>query len=113
MITLMKQGNYELSESAHTTKLLTLDTTSFAWINAKDIGEILAKTARKPDAASRLALGTYRIYKVKDEPEFTDLPHLELSVGSGLWQGYLLPTGLPNGAKKRSRIIPSKEIITN
>ena len=52
------------------------------------------------------------LYKVKDEPNFVDLFHLELLVGEGVWQGYLLPTGLPTAEKKRNRIIPAKEVIT-
>jgi hypothetical protein len=33
-------------------------------------------------------------------------------VGKGTWQGYLLPTGLPDDKKKRNRIIPTDEVIT-
>jgi hypothetical protein len=51
------------------------------------------------------------MYLVKDEPNLSDLTHLELLVGEGVWQGYLLPIGLPNGVKRR-KIIPTKEIIT-
>jgi hypothetical protein len=36
---------------------------------------------------------------------------LELSVGGGQWQGYLLLTGLPTAKKIRSRIEPTDEII--
>jgi hypothetical protein len=52
------------------------------------------------------------MYDVKDESTLTDLVHLELHAGIGIWQGYLLPTGLPAGSKIRNRIIPTKEIIT-
>jgi len=59
-----------------------------------------------------LSLGQFRLYDVKDEPKLTDLIHLELFVGGGLWQGYLLPTGLPTDKDKRNRIIPTDELIT-
>ena len=59
-----------------------------------------------------MAVGKYRLYKVMDDPNLTDTWHLELAVGNGLWQGYLLPTGLPNNRKKRNRIIPTDELIT-
>jgi hypothetical protein len=38
--------------------------------------------------------------------------HLELEVGEGYWQGYLLLSGLPNDDHKRARIIPTTETIT-
>jgi hypothetical protein len=38
--------------------------------------------------------------------------HLELSIGKGQWQGYLLLTGLPTNKKRRNRIIPTKEVIS-
>ena len=66
----------------------------------------------KQHTCAVIASGKYRLYKVKDEPNFVDLFHLELLVGEGVWQGYLLPTGLPTAEKKRNRIIPAKEVIT-
>ena len=47
---------------------------------------------------------TTDVQSVKDERELTDLEHLELLVGEGIWQGYLLTTGLPTDEKKRNRI---------
>lgn len=112
MIQLVKQGNYKLTETLHSTKILSLDNEkNFAWIKAKKIGEILV-TAKKPHKTDNiLAVGKYRIYKVKDEDDFTDMLHLELSVGSGIWQGYFLPVGIPNGERRR-RILPTEELIT-
>ena len=113
MIKLIQQGKYKLSESVGLTKILTLDDKNmFAWINAAGIGEILVTTQRKHKAAYLLAIGKYRMYEVKDEPMLTDLVHVELLVGDGRWQGYLLPTGLPNSIKIRNRIIPTEEVIT-
>ena len=113
MIKLIQEGQFSLMETKNQTKILSLDKKqSFAWINALDIGEILvtSHTAHKVDCI--LSIGRYRMYEVKDEPDFVDLVHLELCVGDGVWQGYLLPTGLPTDEKKRNRIIPTNEIIT-
>lgn len=113
MIKLVKEGRYRLIETTGHTKILTLDRKGvYAWINAKDIGEILVTSHKSHAVDHLLSAGKYRLYLVKDEDGITDLLHLELFVGEGLWQGYLLPTGLPNGEKKRNRIIPTKEIIT-
>lgn len=113
MIKLYQQGSYQLIETKGQTKVLILDDSeTFAWINAADIGEILVTSHKKHKTDCVLALGKYRLYEVKNEPKLTDLDHLELLVGEGKWQGYLLPTGLPNDEKKRNRIIPTEEIVT-
>lgn len=113
MIKIHQQGSYKLIETKGQTKILILDNNdTFAWINAEDIGEILVTSHKKHKTDCILAAGRYRLYEVKDEPQLTDLLHLELFVGEGIWQGYLLPTGLPNDEKKRNRIIPTDEVIT-
>ena len=112
MIRLIDGGEYNLSETKNQTKILTLTNRTFAWIYAKGIGEILVRTYRKHKVNHFLALGHYRIYQVKDEKSLTDLEHLELEVGHSVWQGYLLPTGLPTSRNRRNRIITSNEIIT-
>lgn len=113
MIRVKKTGSYVLIETKEQTKILVLDNkNTFAWINAEGIGEILVASHNIHKVDVILAVGKYRIYDVNDEPKFSDQLHLELSVGDGVWQGYLLPTGLPSGVKKRNRIIPTREVIT-
>lgn len=113
MIKIVKQGNYRMIETKRNTKLLILDDKkTYAWINIKDIGEILVSTQKHFATDAVLASGKYRVYQVKNEEDFTDLMHLELYVGNTLWQGYLLPTGFPTAKSKRHRIIPTNEIIT-
>lgn len=112
MIKLLKQGRYKLIETRGQTKILTLDTETFAWVNAEGIGEILVTSNKDHVTDSILAIGKYRLYTIKDEARLTDLEHLELFVGDGKWQGYLLTTGLPNETNHRKRIIPTHEVIT-
>jgi hypothetical protein len=113
MITLEDQGYYHLMETQGHTKILILDNKkTFAWVIAGDIGEILVTSHKSHLVDHLLAAGKYHLYAVKDEKNFTDLEHLELLVGEGLWQGYVLPSGLPTDDKKRNRIIPTKEIIS-
>lgn len=113
MITLIKSGNYQLIETKHHTKVLYIDDNTFAWVEPAHIGEILvtSHTIHKTDCV--LSIGEYRLYDAIDEPHLTDLQHLELEVGKSSWQGYLLLTGLPNDQKKRARIVPTFEVITN
>lgn len=113
MIQLLSQGRYTLIETKGHVKILTLDRKKiFAWINTWEIGEILVVSHKTHKADHILSIGSYRLYQVKNEPDFTDLMHLELLAGDGVWQGYILPTGLPSGKNKRNRILPTKEIIT-
>lgn len=113
MIKLAKEGKYNLVITSEQTKILILDSRKkYAWVNVKNIGEILVATKNPFTTTTVLASGNYRLYEVKDEPKLVDLMHLELFVGDGKWQGYLLTTGLPTKIDKRNRIIPTKEIIT-
>lgn len=113
MVRLVKVGEYLLSETKTLIKILYLsEKGTYAWINAKGIGEILVSSQIKSPPEYTQASGKYRIYNVKDELKLTDTTHLELYIGKGNWQGYLLPTGLPNNKNKRKRIIPTKELIT-
>src|SRR5690348_4491422 len=113
MITLNKQGTYRLVETKNHVKILALDDRVFAWVDSSSIGEILVVTHRFHKAEAVLSVGSYVLYDVQDEPHISDQQHLELFVGEGKWQGYLLLTGLPDDYKKRARIIPTHEIITN
>ena len=113
MITLLGQGEYQLLETKNLNKILKIsDKGTYAWINAKGIGEILIFSHKKHKADYVLSVGKYRLYQVKDDSKLTDTIHLELSTGKSSWQGYLLITGFPNDKDKRSRIIPTEEIIT-
>lgn len=112
MIRLLEQGDYLLTGTAGSVKMLRLsDIGVYAWIYAAGIGEILVASGKNPTGHT-LAIGKYRIYEVKDEDKLTDTVHLELFVGEGNWQAYLLITGLPKGEHKRVRIVPTAEIIT-
>lgn len=115
MIKVLQEGRYTLTETQKQIKILNLNHNpmhTFAWINAGEIGEILVSSHKKHKVDHILATGQYRIYQVKNEPKLVDLTHLELHVGNGTWQGYLLPTGLPDEDKKRNRIIPTQEVVT-
>ncbi len=113
MIRTVRQGLYRLQESKGGNKILTLDDTeTFAWVDTNGIGDILITSHKSFPKDQLLAKGNFRIYEVKDEPDLTDLLHLELHVGNGTWQGYLLPLGLPDEINKRHRIIATEETIT-
>lgn len=113
MISIKEKGTYEIVETKHQTKILYLDDRAFAWIRPKKIGEILVSSHHIQDSDVKVGAGEYILYEVRDEDYLTDLQHLELEYGHGAWQGYLLPTGLPAGAKKRARIIPTNQLITH
>lgn len=109
---LLQKGKYLLIETKKFTKILILEGIgAFAWVHARNIGEILVKTKYLFNFNNFLATGKYEIYNVKKEPNLVDLEHLELEVGKNKWQGYLLPKGLPTFRQKRHRIIPTYELV--
>ena len=113
MVRTLESGKYKLIETWGHTKILQFNgKKSYAWIVAKNIGELLVSTSKKHAADYVLSVGGYRMYKVIDEPDLIDGVHLELLAGDGVWQGYLLPTGFPTKNKVRNRIIPTKELLT-
>jgi hypothetical protein len=112
MIKLLESGDYRLIETKGQTKILILPAATYAWVNAKDIGEILVASHNPHQVDHLLAVGEYRLYDVDDEPHLSDQLHLELAVGRAEWQGYLLTTGFPTDEHKRGRIIPTREVIS-
>lgn len=112
MITLVRSGTYKLIETKANIKILQIDRQTYAWVEPRGIGQILVSSHTPHKADHALAMGTYNLYDVEDEPHLTDLQHLELEYGDNAWQGYLLLTGLPDDEKRRSRIVPTLEVIT-
>ncbi len=112
MIDVKESGFYKLIETKSNVKILHLNDRTYAWVEPKNIGEILVVTHKMHRTDCVIALGHYYIYTVDDEPNLSDIEHLELEVGMHAWQGYLLLTGLPNKGKKKARIIPTHETIT-
>lgn len=113
MITIIDSGSYGLSETKHGIKLLKLRAKTYAWITAPHIGELLVHITFPHVAQEELSVGSYRLYTVRDEPHLSDQLHLELEIGHGQWQGYVLPVGFPTAHNTRRRIIATHEIITH
>ena len=114
MIWLKASGRYQLSESKDGSRLLCLasyyDEVTYAWGYSDGIQ--LRLTDQKPDETwSALVVGKYRLYLVNGEADLTDQHHLELLVGEGVWQGYILPEGFPEELTAKT-MIPVKELIT-
>ena len=112
MITLQRSGLYRLIETKANTKVLYIDHDIYAWVEPVNIGEILVYSHRSHKTDCILSIGRFRLYVVEDESKLSDQMHLELEVGEGHWQGYLLLSGLPDDTHKRARIIPTIETIT-
>ena len=113
MIRLLDNGYYKLIETKRQTKILYLNRQSYAWVEPVYIGEILVVSHGTHRTDCILSVGEYCLYDVKDEDNLSDQQHLELEVGGNIWQGYLLPTGLPDERKRRARIIPTHELISD
>ena len=113
MIKLIQSGVYQLTQTTGESKILTLDKAQiYTWRHSKETDVIWTTfhTAQKSDHL--LAMGKYRYYTVEDDFQLTDALHLELLVGEGVWQGYLLSLGFPRSENKHSRIIPTHELVS-
>lgn len=113
MIKTLRSGYYKLVETKRNTKILYLDDEAYAWIEPAYLGEILVSSSNLHKTDCVLSMGNFHLYQVDDEPAISDHVHLELETAPGAWQGYLLLTGLPDSRKKRARIIPTIEVITD
>ena len=117
MIKLINNGKYNLVEIENGIKALALgeifgEKSVYFLIDADVIRKTSTQNYQYYEAGFILASGRYRLYDVKSEWNFRSNKHLELSVGEGFWQGYLLPEGFPTTRKTEKRIIPIKELIT-
>lgn len=111
MITLLKSGTYKLFETKRHTKMLYLDDDSYVWMGTGILGEVVPLSYKPHKTDCLFAVGRYELYEAHQEPGLSDQVHLELEVGNGRWQGYLLLSGLPGGNRQRGRIIPTTEIV--
>jgi hypothetical protein len=113
MITRVDGGAFELTETRHGTKILALNDEPYVWIVAPGIGSLLIYTDQPQEASEILSKGHFRLFTVRDEPELSDLLHLELEFSKNEWQGYLLPTGLPDEMDTRKRLIATHQTISS
>ena len=113
MIKLTRHGIYKLTETRNHTKILSLNNDSFAWVEPRNIGELLVLAHVGNVHQKVLSVGDFNLYLVDNEPDLHDMFHLELEVGADIWQGYLLLTGLPTKTHPRTRIVPTTELIAH
>ncbi|HEY1063901.1 MAG TPA: hypothetical protein VGE30_01235 [Candidatus Saccharimonadales bacterium] len=113
MITRTDKGIFKLTETKHGTKILYLNSKSYAWIFVPKIGSLLIYSTSPHKVRDVLSTGRFYIYDVDNEPHLSDQLHLELETGKEDWQGYLLPTGLPEPDNTTKLFIPTHEVITH
>jgi hypothetical protein len=112
MIKVLENGVYKLIETKRQIKVLYLGDKTYVWLYIPGIGHILEITHTAHSSDHVLAWGEYRLYEVKNDARFSDQMHLELCVGKGQWQGYLLLSGLPTNTKKKGRMVATQEVIS-
>lgn len=112
MIKLLQKGRYKIVQTRDHNTILYLEEQGYHLDYAPRIGDLLTFSKHTHRLSYTLAQGVYKLYQVKNEPKLIDLRHLELSLGKGQWQGYVLLTGLPTSQKLRSRIEPTQEVIS-
>ena len=113
MIRVVTKGEYMLLKTCDDRTLLLLEENDpVMWIADSGCADLLEICDKAYSTKCVIVYGNYRLYEVKDESYLTGWEHLELTVGKGRWQGYLLPHGLPSGGKRRREIISTEELIS-
>jgi len=111
MIKIVKRGDYQLVEMKNSTKIFVLDSTKALLWNT-DTVSLLDVFLPLQSQLALLARGKYMLYDVKNEEQYTQTLHWELSLGKRTWQGYLLTNGLPTKKEPSKPITPTTEILT-
>lgn len=112
MVKVLKSGKYQLIETKQQIKILYLDKTPYVWLHLPGIGHVLEHTNKPHKADHILSIGSYRLYDVEKDERYSKHKHLELFISDGVWQGYILLTGLPNKKNPRTRIVATREVIS-
>ena len=107
MIHIVQRGLYSLVKTRSRKMILILDKKNIFKLSRQNI-QLLSQVN---DIACKVCMCAYRLYDVKDEGMLTDQMHLELCIGKGHWQGYLLPEGLPTKHTSKKPIVPTQELI--
>ncbi len=114
MITVMSRGTHWLT-SAPVLLMLRDEQESekvYRFFLTDGQGKITFITKSEFSFTKDVITGKYRKYEVKNEQSFKNGVYLELSVGMGKWNCYILPTGLPNKNSPEKSILVTKECIT-
>lgn len=111
MITVIKAGNYRFITTVDRLSVLSLDNKrNFFWEEQNEGIVLVYQSSEKKGHI--VQAGKYRLYTVRGEPRLTLGGHLELLVGKGKWESFLLPSGLPTDLIYRKTIIPTNECIS-
>lgn len=113
MIKVKRKGLYCILGKENGEKYLILDKKlNYRWTcQAKQ--ETLSLSGKKiDDKEVIITSGRYRLYDVRSESHLTNLYHFEILISKNIWQGYLLPDGLPTKDMKSKFIFPTNEVIT-
>ena len=109
MITPTSRGTFKLLETKRGQRVLYLNDEIYEFVTPNRIRSSFRKY-HKSDCV--LSAGRFQIYFVSVENHITEHWHLELEVGANIWQGYLLPQGLPGEEFYVTRLLPTSEIIS-
>jgi hypothetical protein len=105
------QGPYELIETTHQNRILTLNETHrFAWVESRE-GDLLVWTALKYQRHETLSHGQFFLAQFEDDPRFDAMPRLFLQEADRYWE-FRLPNGLPTEDDPEKPIARSDEVWT-
>jgi hypothetical protein len=106
-----QQGRYELFETTHHHRILSLDRKRwYAWVEGQ-AGEILVRSDSDHKKARTLSKGRYHFVMFDDDPKFKDMPHLFLEDG-GRYRELMVPNGLPNDRDYQKKVVDTGSTLS-
>jgi hypothetical protein len=107
---LQLKGEYELFETTHHHRILSLNGEKwFALVKGK-YGDILVHSDSDHRKDHTIQKGEFFLADFEDDPKFVDQPHLFLEKGDR-FQEWVLPEGLATERNKRTKLVIDDETI--
>lgn len=105
-----KQGHYELFETTKGHQILALDEKEWFALVEGQQGDIIVHSDSDHEKRKTLQKGKFYLADFRDDPEFSDMPHLFMQDGSYFTE-LILPNGLPTKSDHQRKLIRTNEKI--
>lgn len=106
-----QRGLYELFETTHQHRILTLDRKQwYAWVEGQ-AGEILVHSDSDHKKDHTLCKGHYYVVAFDGDPKFKDMPHLFLEDG-GQYREVMIPNGLPTDKDYQKKVVDTGNTLS-
>lgn len=102
---LEKRGQYELFETTSGHRILNLNNRNFYAVVRGQRGEILVHSDKDHQKKKTIRKGDFYLADFKDDPEFSDIPHLFLQEDKNQYREWILPRDVPTGNDYQKKLV--------